>query len=222
VIVHGIETHRIGKVKIAAWDYPPVPNDICEDPYRLDSVPFVSSTNYAEKDLKCGVEGRGRWHLFTGTGRVTTISTDHPETDYETELLVVTDCDDSEPGNCLASVDPGIHAQPIDNAFGKKFTIDTEKDQRYRVMVYGSNPDDTGTYGLSVTDYIPPANDRCSNADSLTVDGPAVEGTTEFATVEGLGDCATTQQAESRGVWYSFRGTGKSWCGSTQIFYNIR
>ena len=221
VLVHGQTSHLVGKAKIAVWDYPPIDYDTCEDSARLTingSVPFIGSTKYAEPDtVVCGaatVEGLGTWHLFTGTGKTTTISTDYEQTDFESEILVVEAC--SNAGKCITNIDAGMFPDsPLTNAYGSVFTFDAKKDQRYRVMVYGTSRTGSGSYGLTVKDFQPPANDVCKNAVSLTGDGQAVQGSTIYATVEALTCPNTGAVIEGRGVWYTFRGTGSTMVVST-------
>jgi hypothetical protein len=72
----------------------------------------------------------------------------------------------------------------------------------------------TGNFGVSIVDYEPPANDRCTDAIPVLVNGAIVTGTTVNATQEAF--CFTFgADPVGRGAWLLTIGTGNMMTVST-------
>ena len=142
------------------------------------------------------------------------LSTCHPETDFQAELHVeIGNCDGACAINSDIEVEPPITS--CLTGFGTTFTFDTVKDTDYFVSVSdGANTDPslvtvTGTFGLTLTSFASPANDECMFAELLTKDsGGKIVGSTVGATAEQV--CSRSNWVYySRSVWYRFVGTGE-------------
>ena len=79
--------------------------------------------------------------------------------------------------------------------------------------MHGFGTGDNGTYELSVTCALPPANDSCVNAIMLPCD-TTITGTSTAATADpAAGFCGTS--VDGPGVWYKFVGNGGDFLVST-------
>ena len=77
---------------------------------------------------------------------------------------------------------------------------------QYFVLVHGYSGD-TGNFELMVTQLLPPPNDNCEDAETVTTFGLPISGSTVDATKSGLSCNGTSVSAP--GVWYTVVGTGE-------------
>ena len=199
----------------------PIPdNDQCLSAASLvvnDPTPVSGTTLGSTMSTYCFGPGSdptsmGVWYIFLGTGNLMTVSTCHPETDYDSRLVLMTSCGSS----CTSqSTDPGdIAIAACNNPSGRQLTFDSIADQLYYVFIYGATQSTTGNFQVSVVDYTPPPNDACLQSLTLTVNGPKLVGSSVNATTSqycfGPGTDPT-----GRGVWYIATGTGNVMTFST-------
>lgn len=73
-----------------------------------------------------------------------------------------------------------------------------------RFWEYGNN--NNGTFQICVTNPTPPANDNCVSATTLTIDGGCMNGTTQWASLQGseTPSCITPSGGTLQSVWYRF------------------
>lgn len=121
-------------------ELPPPENDECLSAASLvvnDPTPKSGTTMGSTTSSYCFANfgfstAMGVWYIFTGTGNLMTISTCHPETDYDSRLVFMTSCTSF----CtLESTNPGdIAIATCDNPFGRQLTFDSIADQLYYVF----------------------------------------------------------------------------------------
>eukprot|EP00977_Amphora_coffeiformis_P024026 scaffold14974_cov195-Amphora_coffeaeformis.AAC.33 len=199
-------------------ELPPPENDDCLSAASLvvnDPTPKSGTTIRSTPSKYCFNDWgayqsthMGVWYIFTGTGNLMTISTCHPETDYDSDILFMTSC----ASICsFQSTDPGdIPIATCGNPFGRQLTFDSVTGRLYYVYIHGATSSTTGNFQVSVVDYSRPSNSECSEALALTVNGPKELGSSVNATVSSY--CSGSI---GRGVWYFTIGTGNVMTFST-------
>lgn len=129
--------------------------------------------------------------VFRGNGRTMTISTCFAQTNYPTELYVFEGCG----GACVPTK---TSAAKCPGSFGKIFTVDTNANIFYRVLVEGTSPTVVGNHNIALTEFAIPPNDLCTGPKLLIVDDNTIStGTTLGASNEF--NCF--QNVTERGVW---------------------
>ena len=216
-------SEEIGTFRLSAMDYVAPPNDFCANaiPLEVNGPTLAGTTINATKDHRCGAtkekQERGVWYSFVGNGRIMTVTTCHDATDFYSELYVSGGCQQG----CYAdqSAKSGYCQNTDDDSTdefytkGRNFTFDSEDGKEYRVLVSGDSLSTTGHFAIDLVDYIAPPNDACQAALPLIVNGPVVVGSTVNATRDSR--CGTHDMGDTRGVWYTFTGTGKPTTVST-------
>lgn len=200
---------------------PPPANDQCLSAASLvvnDASPTSGTTLGSTTSAYC-FDSRGRflqslgvWYIFLGTGNIMTLSTCHPETDYDSRMIVMSSCRSS----CFGSTAGigGVDVASCDNPFGRQLTFETVADRLYYVFVYGATASTVGNFQISVVDYTSPPNDECLDSLSLTVNGPTLVGNTVNATLRSYCFRSGTDPS-ARGLWYVATGTGNVMTFST-------
>ena len=149
------------------------------------------------------------------------LSTCHPETDFQAELHVeIGTCDGACAVTSDIDMDPPASSSCLSAGIGTTFTFDTVNGTTYFVSVSGgesSDPaqlTDTGTFGLTLTSFPAPPNDECMFAELLTPDsGVTVVASTVGATAQPVCEGSRPSYVSisySRNIWYRFVGTGET------------
>jgi hypothetical protein len=184
----------------------PPENDRCSEAIYLDCDDVYSdSTHYASTiglDSMCQSSsepieiGAGVWFEFYGTGDSMTISTDHPGTNFDTELMLYEgyQCDNL---TCIAADDNG-------GSDGKSRIKFLSERDFYRIYLDG-NMNEVGHYEISLT-CDRPENDSCHLATNLTIGpfGSCPANQTDGSLLAATPDYTTCDMDIETGVWYSF------------------
>ena len=203
-------------------------NDVCNSAARLitSNVPlFVGSTEYASFSAEvpsCGSEvfatAPGLWFTIVGTGGKLSASTCGSQTQLDTQISVFhgDGCWDLK---CVVGNDD----DPSCGAGGSTATWFSEDGRVYYIFVsgHGSN---TGVFELTVRETLVDHGNECESAPLLEshMDVPIVSTTVEVQTSDSdvsivergsYRTCGISSQAQ--GVWYEFKGTGKTMVAST-------
>ena len=187
------------------------PADICAAaPIIGNNTVITGTTAGATFDNvgTCGTSNTapGVWVALVGTGGQQTVETCGGLTAYDTKISVFS-------GSCgaLTCVDGNDDACGLQSSV----TFNTTPGLLYYVLIHGFSSN-TGTFSLTTTVNLAPANDACAAAIPVAC-GQTVNGSTDFATADNAGTCVTTNTAP--GVWYQLVGpsTGNvtaSLCGA--------
>ncbi|MCB9213498.1 MAG: HYR domain-containing protein [Alteromonas sp.] len=177
-------------------------NDLCANAEPINcGQTLMGDTSMATFDGvgTCGTSNTapGVWYSFTGQGGSVTLSTCN-QAAYDTKISVFSGS--CAALTCVAGNDDGAGC----GGFTSEVTFPVTNGTNYLVLVHGFGGA-TGTFSLSMTCLLPPANDLCTNAEPITC-GQTVSGNTTLATFDNVGFCGTSNTAP--GVWYTFTGTG--------------
>lgn len=145
----------------------------------------------------CSISKYGAWYTFTGDGTNTTIST--TTSGYDIKMLIFS-------GSCTSATQ--IVCQDGLSNGTETFSFNTTNGLQYFVFIahYSSTSTVTGNFQISRTcTVLPPPNDACSDASSLTC-GTNLNQTTFNAELNPTisGHCGNRY-----GVWYKVTGTGQ-------------
>lgn len=155
--------------------------------------------------------------MVQGTGHPMAVTTCAPGiTNFNTDISIITNCD-----NATQCVDTSLTnfltnselACPQDvNDYYAAYAWHSVLNQIYYIFVAGVQRLHTGTFGLTVLDFAPLANDQCTSAQSVRTDGTVVIG----STIDG-GNSSWCSQLSGNfvGNWYTFTGTGNDMMIST-------
>lgn len=174
------------------------PSDVCAAaPLISNNTSLTSTTVGATFDNvgTCATSNTapGVWVAVLGTGNIQTVETCGGSTGYDTKLSVFS-------GTCgnLVCVD----GNDDDCGLQSSVTFATTPGIIYYVLVHGFGAN-TGTFTLTTTANLAPANDVCAAATPIAC-GQTISGTTVAATVDNASTCVTTNT--SPGVWYQLIG----------------
>jgi hypothetical protein len=196
----------------------PTGNDVCDGAI---TVPLGQSLNGTtlnatwDNEQICPFDNfysAGVWYKFVGTGDKLKIDTcQYSELFAELSVFKGSDCGSLQ---CV-STNAGFCG------VGSRVTVNSEKGATYFVLVHGYSQ---GNFELSLADAIPPANDLCSNAASISP-GQILSGTTNDATPDGLPSCGDdVNNTLTPGVWYHVKSNAEpsrlvaDTCGSGTTF----
>jgi len=214
ILVLSSVTANTGNFTLSVRDYARPTNDICPDatPIEVNGAVLYGSTTNSTTDSYCPTRfsastGRGVWFTAVGNGNIMTFSTCHSETLYDSRLAINSG---SCGTGCIADQDPGSVISACTQPLGRQVTIDSVDGTQYYIFVYGASTSVVGNYGLSVIDYVPPANNRCEDAAIVSVDDRPIFATTANATVS-----TSCSAAAARGAYFRFLGTGNKLIVST-------
>jgi len=204
-----------------------------------DSVPIVLLNQ--ERAFECGsanvVGTNGAWYMIRGTGGLMHAGTCFSETEADTQITVYRGpCNALEcvsGNNDLADFLTGVgfalrnrHSSLrnfCDDKVGwypkaSSVSWTSEEGELYYLLVQGAR-NSTGNFALQVTEDPVEANDKCEDSLDLLVGEDEFELiSTRHATVDDgaqICDDRYEQRSSSRGLWYSFVGTGKEMFLST-------
>jgi hypothetical protein len=150
------------------------------------------------------------WYAFTSTtpGEFVTVSTCN-QAAYDTRLSVYSDCTLT---NQIAQNDDG----PGCTGFTSLMTFQADGSSTYYIAVDGF-AGASGTYDISITCELPPANDDCSGAIPILCNSITAGSTTNASVDSAVADdCADTfdptpfnptVDVTAPGVWYTFTDT---------------
>ncbi|MDX2175442.1 MAG: hypothetical protein SF028_03120 [Candidatus Sumerlaeia bacterium] len=193
IAIHGANSEEGGNFELTVscdGPPPPGPGEVCGTalPIACDSFVSGNTENGLPAAFDCGGEEWAeipRWYTFVGDGQVATLSTCHPDTDFDTVISVFTgDC--GEPLCIDSNNDAG---ECGDSPGASEFSFQTNAGETYFVAVYGAGLagefEEYGTFSLTLTCGDPePTNDIGGIAyvdsaffqDSLLYESPAVPG----------------------------------------------
>ncbi|MCO6438287.1 MAG: hypothetical protein J5J06_14425 [Phycisphaerae bacterium] len=173
---------------------PTPPNDECPQANSIAFDTLFFGNNFLARDddfPACGTSApdAGVWFRVTGTGSRLTVSTCHPETNFDTKLQVFCDCSGL---GCIGGVDDpsDAPAECILNGLNRKARLSfcSIAGQEYFIHL-GGVFDDRGTYGLTVSEE-GPCGDATPCSGACCVLGAC-------AATEGAADCLSRE-----GQWY--------------------
>ncbi len=190
-------------------EFCPAPNNLCADAIALNCNSSISgttqgSTSVGTPTTSCGTppnNSPGVWYTFLGNGDVTTFSL--CGSTFDTKMQILT-------GSCGAFTCVAGN----DNFCGtqSEVQIATTSGTLYYIYVFGVNNTTSGTFDLNttcVTPSLPPVNDECSNAISISVNSygifNATSGSVSGATPSIQSNSCTGSADDD--VWYSFVAT---------------
>lgn len=200
-----------------------VSNDDYENATAIDidgQILIGGSTVYATLENRdkvghfCGtsIVAPGVWYVVTGEGNGIQVSTCSEFTTYDTSISVFTvlDEDEDEVLHCIGGGNNDVLCGYDPKATTVSFFGDVGV--LYYILIHGGNTDQVGSFGLSVTSFIPVDNDTCESAISLPF-GALQTGSTLLATIDETPNnaffCGAFVGVRS-GVWYQVVGTGES------------
>ena len=181
-------------------------NDLCEAAETLNCGDVV--TGNTEEATNIGIPGvscdfntptYGVWYSFTGTGKMTTLSTDNAGSDYDTRLIVYSGSCGPDNLVCVAGDDDG------GAGLLSELEFPAETGVTYYIYVCGFG-DNTGDFELSLIcgDDILPPPDNDEAAGALAIDcGQSVDGNNVGAT-----QSAESTYSSNKDVWYVFNSAG--------------
>jgi hypothetical protein len=169
-----------GQFAIQVTDYINPINDYCAQaqPISINGAPVIGSTVNATKE----VYSDDVVYSFDGNGHTVRISTCFDETVVPHNFIL-------KNGGCGGSYFGDVSvAQDCTNVNAAAYDFDTGDGVTYPIFVYPRNAGKEGRFSLQVTDYINPINDYCAQAESLSINGAPVIGSTVNATKEVYSD----------------------------------
>lgn len=193
-------------------------NDYCSEAEFINCItPRTGNTQlstavFPTGHQECGLgQERGVWFTFNGSGQPMTVTTDFPETLFDTQITVY------EAG----TVDPCISMTCIgtndDIAFPSnprsRLTVNTTVGKTYLVYLDGYQGA-TGEFKIGIEECPIPANDHCPNATYIECNS-SVLGSSDFATEFEYVDQDCSADNGIEGVWFKFFGTGEEVTVST-------
>jgi hypothetical protein len=191
-------------------------NDQCENalgPLTIDGDIISSSTIGVSTEtppsiilFQCGgqtfdVETPGVWFEVFGTAGRLRASTCAEETNF-TNRITIFEADDCDNRSCQHSGKDQDPNCPYANSSVVEWN--SIPGSRYYVLVHDLYSDESGNFGLTITDVTePPDNDSCENALELEEDSTA-QGTTVGATLSTGVKCDRCIDGgpQNPGVWY--------------------
>ena len=163
-----------------------------------------STVDATTSGFDCGgtsVAGPGLWHTVIGTGERLRATTGSSNTNFDTQLSIYSGTCDSltcVDGNDDISLGMSTESLVIWNSI---------RGAQYFILVHGYSGA-TGNFELTVTQILPPLNDNCEDAETITGFGIPVLGSTVGATKSGSACSGTSVSAP--GVWFTVVvGTGE-------------
>ena len=179
ILVHGQNPADVGDFQISLESIQDVDNDVCHSPIgpltlgekQVGSTLLADPPSNAAWDqaVTCrddasaaaiGKPSPGVWFTVEGTGTALTVSTCHPETNFDTRLSVLTLpvskneppaslCRKANSWSCVAGVDDDSSAC-FDNGLASTVSFVSEKHKEYYIYLHGSLESSMGNFGLSV------------------------------------------------------------------------
>ncbi len=185
-------------------------------PMELGTTTFQSNTTGAPSesvDLCSGPRAvRGAWHKFVGTGTTMKFSVCNDGTDFDARVSLFTgSCGQL---SCVANTESVCGEND-------EILVTTHVGMDYYLFVHGSDSVSIGNYLLTIEEA--QINDSCGVSSPLELTGsPQYFGSTLSASNSTAIGCSGEAMVESKGLWYSFVGTGEqislSTCASETDF----
>ena len=154
------------------------------------------------------------FYRIIGNGRRLSVSTCSPATDFPTALILW----QGKCGGATCAVGATTLDSTCADGNAARITWESIAGQPYTLLVYGRQVGSKGNFGLSLSDFINPRNDYCTQAETLPINGPQVVGTTVNATSQNANDCTsrfTNTNAAAPEVFYTVVGNGKNLTATT-------
>ncbi|MCK7590874.1 CUB domain-containing protein [Subsaxibacter sp. CAU 1640] len=184
---------------------PAVANDLCANAITVnvgDSVTgsTANATTAGVPTSNCNSlslnTAPGVWYKFTSPTPKSMI-VDTQGSNYDTKLGVFSGSCSSL--TCVSANDDISYPSNIQS----KVSFSAAAGVTYYFYVTGFQAN-TGNYVLNVTEFIPPANDLCANATSISVGGTASGATTTASTTGApTSSCNSVSMNASPGVWHT-------------------
>jgi hypothetical protein len=215
-----------GNYKIAIEECPIPPNDLCVNATDIScNTSTYGSTDYSTTFEYGNVGGsggytsqNGAWFTFTGTGDTVILSTDNPGTEevFRPILYLFS----GSCGNLTFVKSAGGLFTPKPT-----MTLETQAGVQYYLFMGGvcigicdDNPVAAPTGNYELTMACKPANDVCADAIEVTCN-TSITRSSNGATGAGTSNLVSCDSdvdyVNSRGVWFTFLGTGDTWFVST-------
>ena len=222
IAVTGVDAEGTGDFGLTIQEFIVPANDKCEGVEILQptiddpQAPVVigSTVNATPSVLSCqAVELIGVYYQFQGTGGRVRVSTCTPETDFNATIFV----DDSVCSDigCGSMYEEEIIDCDTESGFGETIEFRTEEGINYTMAVRGAMPEDTGTFGLVLYEYVRPSNDICTAPITVEISDDeeqiTISGSNENATIASFSCLAEPYPT----VFYSVVGTGETFYAST-------
>jgi len=178
-------------------------NDDCADAIALvpgaDALTDQTTVGAVAEDANPGdcSSDYGVWYTLAGTGNEMVITSENNSFDHEISVFTsAAGCDGPFTEVVCRDVSLGTESTAIDSEDGTTYYI--------YISYFGPAGDDTdtGTFDISVTENIPPANDTCDDAIEIDA-GVSVDGTTVGASSNSVAFCGTSEGSGGT-VWYFF------------------
>jgi hypothetical protein len=169
------------------------------------STVAATTGSLVEAGVYCGttINTPGVWYQLPGqTGRMTVSTCSSADYDSKISVYEGSACNRLR---CIDGDDDGC------GGFSAPSTVtwDAKVGTTYYIFVHGSDSA-VGSFALSVSLQLPPANDQCEGAitiASTSGGGGRFSGSTELATSEeSVRPCGTEITSLGKGVWYSLSG----------------
>ncbi|KAL7572869.1 hypothetical protein ACA910_004524 [Epithemia clementina (nom. ined.)] len=205
IVLSGTNFNATGPYSLTVSEFEIPPNDGCSNAIAIPSLPFETEGttlgSFADfSSFNCGISltSRGVWYSLVGAGRVTR-TVYQGEHNVETSIFT---------GSCVGGLSCLEHGDEIVDWIA-------ETGVTYLILLSGLNFQSVGDYTLQVSDFEIPVNDECSGAIAIpsSGNGGLLSYETEGTTAGALSDFESTTcslLSSSRGVWYSFVGSGRT------------
>eukprot|EP00523_Entomoneis_sp_CCMP467_P023211 CAMPEP_0168830468 /NCGR_PEP_ID=MMETSP0727-20121128/1546_1 /TAXON_ID=265536 /ORGANISM="Amphiprora sp., Strain CCMP467" /LENGTH=1752 /DNA_ID=CAMNT_0008883699 /DNA_START=232 /DNA_END=5491 /DNA_ORIENTATION=- len=189
-------------------------NDLCVNatevdgllPFREDSSTALATTDGADSLCRLSSAAKGVWYSMDGTGNWATVRV---RASYFYGQVVVYKQNDLEGSELCEDLLCHRYSQ-VGGWSGKWFGPEwfAEIGETYKILITAMQGGRSGDFTVSITDYDPPAGDICQNATEIP-SLPFEQDGTSFAATYDEADAICGVEASSRGIWYTFQGTGK-------------
>ncbi len=204
LLVYGYNS-SVGAFCIKAQSLTTPSDDICSNAIALNigSSCVGGYTHDASVDASysynCGSGNpkKGVWYSFVATSAITKTTLTTSTITFDPILALYTSCSSTAAIKCE---DSKIAAE------GEELVANTVIGNTYWVLVDGYDTTG-GDFCIKAEAFIPPANDICMNATSITINTACTNGTNGYSTADTATFSCTGTEATENSVWYSFVAT---------------
>jgi hypothetical protein len=222
VVVHGAAPgeHGAYDVQLTAINTGP-DNDACEDAFSLifdgSDLGLSGSTDGATNDPQLDISSPVIFYNVLNNAGARVQASTAISADYAAGLSVYEGL-----SSCSNPVVVPFVSKDPENGEQLMVFFNMEIGENYIYAVHGQQADDAGNFSLSITEVEPPANDRCTMADPLSI----LPGQATFITDTIVGatpdpDVPGADTLPTGGAFYGVPGTGGSYRGQLSSDSNV-
>ena len=206
--------NNIGNFGLEITEIMPPDNNECDAAIALQDSPILGSTLESTVDFYpgdyCGtsLDTPGVWYEIDGTGGGMKISTCQEESFDSAVSVFKGSCNRLECVAGSSATDSSCTGVP-----GAAVSFLSEANTKYLVYVHGKSGSLTtmGNFTVSHNEFdVVDANEFCSSAISIPLDGSRIQGSTENASQASVPTSSCGIEITNPGLWYTFPGNGHS------------